>query len=142
MNEYARTEYEQLSPGMRVHNHEGSEVGVVGDTVGNYVELRSVGGSSYWIRRDEFGESQHESVLLGLSDEEFSARALTELPEDAHESANIGVLERDAGEQRNAMLAQLAEQRAEMREEGRITEEAEDTIGVPVEEELEERLND
>jgi|GEM_PF-5937793 len=137
VNNYVRDEYQPLSPGTSVVNSAGDSVGTVGGTVGNYVELR--GGNqttSYWIRRDAFGESQHEGVLLGLTDEEFSEHALTEPPEDSRDSASIGVLEADADEQRELMLKELAEQRAEMREEGRATEEADDNVGVPVEQEL------
>lgn len=137
VNSYVRDEYQPLSPGTSVTNSAGDSIGTVGNTIGNYVELR--GGNqntSYWIRRDAFGESQHESVLLGLSDEEFSEHALTEPPEDMRDSASIGVLEQDADEQRELMLKELAEQRAEMREEGRATEEADDNVGIPVEQEL------
>lgn len=136
MNKYVRDEYQPLSPGTPVVNSSGNSVGTVGSTVGNYVELR--GGdqtTSYWIRRSAFGESQHEGILLGLTDEEFSEHALTE-PPDSHDSTSIGVLEQDADEQRELMLKELAEQRAEMRDEGRATEEADDNVGIPVEQEL------
>lgn len=139
LNSYVRDEYEPLAPGTSVTNRAGNSVGTVGTTVGNYVELR--GGNqvtSYWIRRDAFGESQHESVLLGLSDEEFAEHALTEPPEEMQDSANIGVLEQDADEQRELMLEELAEQRTEMREEGRVTKEADDNVGIPVEQELQQ----
>ena len=137
MNEYVREEYDTLSPGLAVHDANGVPVGTVGTTVGSYVELR--GGdqiSSYWIRRSEFGEAKHEAISLGFASDEIGTRALTEPPEDLDESTETGALQNVQKDQRELMLEELAEQRAEMREEGRATDEADENVGVSVEEEI------
>ncbi len=140
MNDYAREEYEVLAPGLEVRDAEGAPFGIVGETVGEYVELR--GGdqtSSMWIRRTDFGEANHEAVLLGFPSDEIDERASRERPEALDESAHTGVLAADEQHTRDAMLEELAEQRAEMRETGRATEAADHTVGIPVEAELEQR---
>jgi len=140
MNEYKREEYEQFAPGLPVRDAEGTAFGTIGDTVGEYVELR--GGdqaSSIWIRRTEFGESNHEAALLGFPVSELEERGVAEPPRTLEDSTEAGVLAADAERTRVAMLAELAEQRAEMHETGRATEEADHTVGTPVEVELEQR---
>lgn len=140
MNEYAREEYEVLAPGLEVRDAEGNPFGTVGDTVGEYVELR--GGdqaTSFWIRRTDFGEANREAVLLGFPSDEIDERASRERPHTLDDSSETGVLASDAERTREAMLEELAEQRAEMRETGRATEAADRNLGVPVEAELEQR---
>jgi len=140
LNEYVREEYDIIAPGAIVTDPEGREVGTVGETIGDYVELR--GGdqvSSVWISRADFGEARHEAVLLGFPSDEISARSVASPPQTLDEAAETGVLHDDAASNRESMLEELAEQRAEMHEEGRATEAADRTLGQPVEEELEER---
>ena len=140
MNEYLHEEYEALSPGLAVYDSNGDPVGTVGNTVGDYVELR--GGdqtSSFWIRRSEFGEARHEAIALGFTSDEIGERALDGPPEDLDESTESGALQGIQKDQRELMLEELAEQRAEMREEGRATKEADENVGVRVEEELARR---
>lgn len=140
MNEYAREEYEVLAPGLEVRDADGAPFGTIGDTVGEYVELR--GGdqaSSVWIRRTDFGEANHEAVLLGFPSDEIDERASKERPHTLDDAAETGVLASDAQRAREAMLEELAEQRAEMRETGRATEAADRSVGVPIEAELEQR---
>lgn len=140
VNEYVRDEYEQVTPGTRVLDSEGNEMGLVGGTYDNLIEVR--GGdqvTSYWIRRDEFGESTREAMLLRFPGPEIDQYAQP-VPEQVRETAvETGALHDQTVEQREVMLQQMAEQRQEMRESGRATDEAYDTVGEPVEEELERR---
>lgn len=143
MNEYVKDEYENLSPGMAVQDSRGQDMGVIGDTVGGFVELRGADQvSSYWIRRSEFGEANHEAVLLGFPSDEIESRAAAQPPATREDSVETGVLADPEDEQRETMMEELAEQRDEMRESGRATEEAYHTVGEPVEQELEEREAD
>jgi len=140
MDEFKREEYVQIAPGLPVMDANGKPFGTIGNTIGEYVELR--GGdqvSSMWIRRSAFGEANHEAVLLGFPSDDIGEHAVSEPPQTLEESEPVGVLEADADGQREAMLAELAEQRAEMHENGRATAEADETIGIPVEQEIEQR---
>ncbi|MGE3960210.1 MAG: hypothetical protein AB7F65_00845 [Dehalococcoidia bacterium] len=140
MNEYVREEYQTLAPGIDVHDEAGQSVGTIGDTVGDYVELRGADlVTSYWIRRSEFGEARREAVLLGFPSDEIDERALAQPPQTREQANESGALSDERGRQREMMLEDLAEQRAEMRAEGRATDEADDNVGIPVEEELEQR---
>ncbi len=140
MNEYIRDEYGTLAPGLSVLDANGEPVGTVGDTFGNFVELRGADQvTSYWIRRSEFDEARHEAIALGFPSDEIEARSVARPPETRERATETGALDDPDGHQREMMLEDLAEQRAEMREEGRATEAAGDSIGIPVEEELARR---
>ncbi len=140
MNEHNRAEYTQLAPGMPVRDADGVEHGTIGNTVGEYVEMRGADQvTSVWIRRSHFGESDREAALLGFPGADLDAYAVAEPPQTLEDSTDAGVLAADAARTRDAMLAELAEQRAEMHETGRATEEADRTVGTPVEVELEQR---
>lgn len=141
MNEYVRSEYSNLAPGTTVQDSEGRDIGVIGDTVDEYVEVRGEDGElrSHWIARSEFGEARSDAVLLGFPSDLIDERSVAQPPGTLEGSAETGALAEQTTEQRETMLREMAEQRADMHESGRATEEADDTVGTPVEEELQQR---
>ena len=140
MNEYLHDEYQTLAPGMRVQDPTGEPFGTIGETVGDYVELRGADQvTSYWISRSEFGEAHHEAVALGFPSDEIGKHTVERPVAGVDSASETGALHDQQARQRETMLEELAEQRAEMREDGRTTEEADDNVGILVEEELSQK---
>lgn len=129
--------------GAEVRTQDGARLGTVEEVLGDYFRVAGDEGREYW-----FGLALLESVDGSRAQVRFPEADLgthsVPAPDRYQESQyNDGEpLSAEEERQRERVLGELVEQREEIRNDPAATEEADDTVGEPVEQELARMTDD
>lgn len=127
-----------LPLGARVRTADNREVGAVDAVLGDYFKLGRGADEAIWLPRDTVATVDGLDVVLDFRSDAMIEHRVPAPPDRYQESAYLrGDLTEDEQEQRETMLAELAEQRREMSENDEVLSSPDSTVGIPVEQELE-----
>jgi len=128
----------ELPLGARVRTQDDRDVGAVDAVLGDYFKLGRGADQALWLPLANVQSVDGLDVVLDFRSDAMIEHRVPAPPDQYHESAYLrGELTEDEQEQREIMLAELAEQRREMSENEQVLSSPESTIGIPVEQELE-----
>lgn len=123
--------------GLEAETTDGQLLGIISEVDGDYVRVEADDAEAHWLRADAVDDPADGRVRLDFREDEFDSRVAAVPPGEIRRAPDDrGPLPSEL-EQRKMMLADMAEDREKLREDGVDMPDERDTVGEPVEEELE-----
>ena len=123
--------------GASIETADDKTLGQVVRVLGDYFCVRSDEDQERWFGLEHLVSNEGRLVVSFREDEVLTHEVPA--PDATYESQYLKPLSPEQAAERELMLRQLAEQREQMHEQGVATEQADETVGEPVEQELHRR---